>query len=445
MKIYREKLFIVLAVCTAAMFLSLAACSSGGGDDSPPDVSIGSADDLMKIGVDSSFPLNGNYTLTDDITLANWMPIGARARAPFTGPFNGDGKTITLNGFDSAADTIIGSSYAYLEADGAGYTVAFASLGIFWYTDGASIKNLTVEVNIGADGALQVASTGDDENGGGTYAGGLVGIARNTVLEDITVSGNLKISKANAAGAERARLTVGGIAGRLIGTNGGAAKISGCYSSVTVHGEKMNAGVSVTAGGIVGKNHGGRIENSGSSGAVTVIADCPHDNEAGGIAGGSGHNGALIINCSSSSIVSVTNTGMGVAKGGGLVGEAEAMSGIRDSYATGDVSASGTGAEAGGLVGRIEIEESGYGCTLSDCYATGNVTFISGGAAGGIVGQNRVRNNGFITIERCYYKTPGVVSGTGTKGLIYGYEDNQGGTITIGTECASGSTGSVVP
>jgi hypothetical protein len=94
-------------------------------------------------------------------------------------------------------------------------------------------------------------------------------------------------------------------------------------------------------------------------------------------------------------------------------------------------------------VGIIEIEESGYGCTLSDCYATATVTLINGGAAGGIAGNLDVENNGFITIERCYYNTVHGISGPGSKGLIFGYDGNSGGTITIGPECTSDSTGSV--
>jgi hypothetical protein len=441
-----KKFHGILCPLIAAALLFAACSSSGDDDDSPPEISIDGVDSLMKIG--SDYPMNGNYTLQGNIDLgSNWMPIGAESKLPFTGTFDGNGHTITLNGFDSAADAIQSSFYAYSEEEKNGYTSSFAALGIFRYADGASIKNLTVTVDIGTDGIPQeVAETGDDDEGG-TWVGSVVGLARNTVLENITATGNLKIAKAKDPdpGIERARLDVGGIAGSIVRTGGGKAGIYDSNSSVNVRGEKKSEGVSVQAGGIVARNTGGRIENCLSSETVTVIADYSSDNEAGGIAGGSGHNGSLIINCSSSSLVSVTSTG--VAKGGGLVGECE-IGGISGSHATGNVNAFSSGsAEAGGLVGRIEIDTSGTVFSLSDCYATGLVSATNGNA-GGIVGCNKAKDGGAINITQCYYNTAnGISSSGGSPGLISGYNDNGGGTgtITIGPECVSGSTGSVSP
>jgi len=63
-------------------------------------IQISSQEDIAKIGVAGTHPLSGTYVLTNNITLTNWTPIGASA-TPFTGKFNGNRKTITLNGFDS--------------------------------------------------------------------------------------------------------------------------------------------------------------------------------------------------------------------------------------------------------------------------------------------------------------------------------------------------------
>jgi hypothetical protein len=66
------------------------------------DILISSQADMAKIGVDPAYPLSRSYVLTDNITLADYTPIGT-ATTPFTGKFLGNGKTITLNSFSSTA------------------------------------------------------------------------------------------------------------------------------------------------------------------------------------------------------------------------------------------------------------------------------------------------------------------------------------------------------
>ena len=90
---------------------------------------ITSQADLEKIGVEASHPLSGNYLLENDITITDWLPIGDEA-FPFSGVFDGNGRTITLNSFDASA--LLEKSY----------------IGIFGYARGTSaravIKNMTI-------------------------------------------------------------------------------------------------------------------------------------------------------------------------------------------------------------------------------------------------------------------------------------------------------------
>ena len=69
-------------------------------------IQISSAQDLAKIGKDASFPMNGDYELTQDIDLSsidNWVPIGGASgesyglvsgERVFSGTFDGKGHTI---------------------------------------------------------------------------------------------------------------------------------------------------------------------------------------------------------------------------------------------------------------------------------------------------------------------------------------------------------------
>ena len=95
-------------------------------------ISIASASDFAKIGVDAEYPLSGNYRVTRDFTItdANYQPIGTYA-APFTGAFDGNGMTITVD-------------LTYTKADTTATITDCAYVGLFGCIESASITDLTV-------------------------------------------------------------------------------------------------------------------------------------------------------------------------------------------------------------------------------------------------------------------------------------------------------------
>ena len=121
---------------------------------------IRSEADLAKIGTETSHPLSGTYLLENDISLANWLPIGDETY-PFTGIFDGNGRTITLNSFAVAA--LSEKNY----------------LGIFSYVKGTSaravIKNLAIVSSVNA--ASETASA----------IGLVAGYAETAEIENITL------------------------------------------------------------------------------------------------------------------------------------------------------------------------------------------------------------------------------------------------------------------
>lgn len=171
-------------------------------------ISIGTAEDLQKIGSDAAYPMSGDYQLTADIDLSgsDWEPMGgylgnkgtcnpAEANV-FSGTFDGQGHVIsglTINLSDSIDQankygqvglfSVIGSDSAsdYAEVK----NLIFTDVNIYTdFPDGlAAVGTLAGEVNgyanisgiVVVDGTLMVNPTGSCDTVG---AGGIIGECR---------------------------------------------------------------------------------------------------------------------------------------------------------------------------------------------------------------------------------------------------------------------------
>ena len=275
---------------------------------------------------------DGHFKLIDDIDLsdylsdggggwnegAGWKPIGTYDD-PFTGSFDGDGHTIS-GLFIYRGDT--------------------EGVGLFGYTDGATIKDVKLD---NAD------ITGD------AYVGCLVGDKENSTISGCSAE-NVKVTGFNSVGGLVGYNTSGNI------TNSFAtAEVSGVFA----------------VGGLVGNNFGGSIESSYATGTVSDIdSDDPED--SGHFGGLAGRNRANIANSYATCVVNGTDCV------GGLVGENTEEGVIANSYATGPVTGN---ANVGGLVGRNSLDDDSFDNPLIIyCYAAGSVT--GNANVGGLVGGN---------------------------------------------------------
>ena len=205
-------------------------------------------------------------------------------------------------------------------------------------------------------------------------------------------------------------------------------------------------------GGLVGWNRGGIISNCYTTGQVTGR------NRIGGLLGDTGIALVTITNChSSASITGETDVG-------GLVGLADEVT-ISECYATGDVTRAILPATGyfGGLVGELVdgIIERSYATgdvsvlvaadhtgglvgenrsSIVDCYARGNVT--GNGHVGGLAGRNGAGGS----IDNCY--STGAVAGVSNLGGLIGSEavgaittDSFWDTQTSGMLVSAGGTG----
>ena len=305
----------------------------------------------------SSFDLANNISAST----VNWnsgagfIPIGTGANGGYAGTFNGQGYTISnLSIIDP------GSYY----------------VGLFGYANGAYIENVGLANTV--EGYSDVGSlVGDFLNGfpassvtnvyntgtvsGSSYTGGLIGFS------DVNI---------------------------INGYNSGTVNTSGSYT-----------------GGLVGYNDG-TISGSYNSGTVNVLASSYN------IGGLSGSNSGIITTSYNSGTVNAGNS----TNVGGLSGTVLSGESISDAYNIGAV----TGAQnVGGLVGyNINI--------ITNSYSTGLVTSTESGASvGGFVGVNGGTISNSFWDTNTSNQSNGAGSGPST-GLT-------GGCFT-GAACAGGAT-----
>ena len=204
----------------------------------------------------------GTFTLTNDIDLgAEYMPSGVGVDTSFRGVFDGQGHKITYTITQQA--TAPTSDEEQLTAQATRYW------GLFGYLYNATVKNLTVEVNIDVDADSEV-----------TYIGGLAAFAYGSVkLENVTVNGDIELGYGylppyNATLGTGYKLTA--FTGGAIGyAEGKDIALSGVKTDVniSVAGRSMlnDRGTldDVYAGGIAGLI---RTENNTSTGTTYITA-----------------------------------------------------------------------------------------------------------------------------------------------------------------------------
>jgi hypothetical protein len=405
---------------------------------------IETAEDMAKIGVEEGWSLASEYTLINDITLENWNSIIGSNDTPFSGIFEGNGKTITLKSFGSPVgnSSIIPVPTTTINPGPTNLNNVF--LGIFGYVKGAvsvkaEIKDLTIISSVDA-----VSNSAN-----GLSFGLLTGYAEQAVIENINLSGTFDFSSQSGKTAY-----VGGVAGIIIGDGtvvkncnssmdmdikpgcgaplvpglpnpfswaGGfvgyfmmGAGIENCHNSGDVSAISEAASSQVMVGGIAGGSfygfstqYHGYIRDSSSIGDITV--GCIHFWPfAGGIAGtvcGGGwemENKTRIERCFASGTVKVIdvnpNNKMQWPYIGGIVGYVYMGAAVSQCQFDGTVIVNRLNDYSGGIAGYSSnatyIQEAP--CVIEDCWSAGEV--IGYNNAGGIVGQNQQNT----ILRRCY-------------------------------------------
>lgn len=303
-----------------------------GTESNPYQVATAAQLDAVRDYLDCHFIQTADIDLSDYQEDGGWKAIGDgyynySTRNPFSGTYDGNGKSITGLSMDYSGEFQDENVY----------------LGLFGNTSTAALlKNINlIDVDVAA----------------WTYVGGLVGANEGTV-QDCTVSGNV--------------VGIQSMIGGLVGFNRGI--VTGCTSSA---GFPLVDETQAYVGGLVGYNEANaEISDSSYHGEINVTAPYIYGNDGNRVGGLVGINDGTV----KSSFSQVTITGEGVSVGG-LVGTNRGT--IQDSYTTGSVSGK---ENIGGLVG-LSQGDSNKQAYITNCYSVADVT-ASGNNAGGLVGYN---------------------------------------------------------
>jgi hypothetical protein len=414
-------------------------------------IPITSVSNLADIGVDPAYPADGDYVLGANLTLTDWVSIcdTSVGQDPFTGTFDGDGHTITVDSFDPTA------------AQGT------ASLGIFADTDQntttylpATFSNLTVNIaaevikyrnhNLGVlvgnatnaafndvtvTGALNAELAFVNQN-----AGGIAGKAVNAQFNNVIVTADFNV---NSSAGTVSTVNIGGVAGIAQSSTFSDVNVKGKFDDtfmspapsqngklVLVEDGYLFQGVTtpgsdgLNVGGVVGHVEASQFSATGQAApsqftAIVANVTINATNRSGPVyVGGVAAyaNGATIENAQVSGSINGSGPGYNTSAGG--VAAYIINSRVLNSSAAVDVTLSGLSQTfgysdswqiySGGLAGYVG--GSDYGASLIDhSYATGSVSATSpfpyaGGLVGYLYGYNDFTNpakNG-STVSRSY-------------------------------------------
>ena len=405
----RTRFFPPVFFPLAAVFALFLSCEqpagAGGGEDAGISASIADATDMLKIGVDADFPLNGRYTLGADITVSGWTPIGT-SKKPFTGRLDGGGHTITITG---------------------------GSGGVFGTIRGATVRNLKVKVTAEAACAP----------GTGAQVGGIAGNASRSTIDNCEAEVYLTVT------AHAHNSSSGGIVGMM--TDNTTVRYCSASGSVTLD-SGMNEGLMVYAGGIAGYSGTGMVGTGVSGclisasrwdGAVAASGGYPY---VGGITGYN-YAGAGVTLCSSSGEVSVSGANLPYA--GGIAGYNSAGSGqdiatkVENCYSTAAVTAISTSkmALAGGVAGANACKNA----VIAKCYARGAVSVTVAGNSeagnGGSIGPLIAANAGGIAGAQYVGESPEIKNCAALNTSIAGTDSAAGAEWNIYRIAGEGASG----
>lgn len=299
---------------------------TGNGDSESTPYLIKSVSDLKLLSErvnNGTEPSGKYYRLDSDIDLSSetdWEEIGFLS-SPFTGHFDGNNKTITVN----HSGTIIV----------AGVFLSVKSSGI-------AIKNLTVK------GTVTSLSTTVSGSLTGASASGIVYELESGTLENCSFEGTVE-ARSSASNS------IGSAAG-IVGIVNSGVVVENCSFNGTVRATGGYSALGATAGGIAYMQYG-TVSTCTTSSSSTVHAS-GGPSYAGGITGFAMTGRVNITNCRSDATIS------GATYKGGILGSGTSstvLSGNSYTGASQEVGNSGANSGGGGNGGAVSSSSSGGG------------------------------------------------------------------------------------
>ena len=300
---------------------TLEVTTKNAGDDDQTAIEITDVDGLNAIKDDVS----AHYILKNDIDLTDKtlsMGLSATSSERFKGTFDGNGKKITNLSLSSATN-----------------------IGLFAYTEGATIKNLTI------DGVVGDYSTGRASSS----IGALIGCAEKTTIENVTVN-NVKF---DIQGNTSAEINVGGIIGKAEKSTFTNVKATDVNITLSRSRLKINAGL--FSGVLTGKS----VKTVSEDSDQTLLAN----------------------KCSASGKIIATMyypSSEGYTHIGGFSGDISTQSLVTDCYSTGsilitkDTTSSYSNKYDLAVCGFLGCNNQGNGLKISKCLANCAINVYAG-------------------------------------------------------------------
>lgn len=345
----------------------------------PVDVPIASCSDLLDVATNQNDHRYDHLKLTSDIDCTG------QTLNPLFNDYDSDFGDLNFRGvFDGQGHAISG-----LEIDGGNGS----EIGLIAIAENATVKNLTLSGEV----------TGSDCVG--SVAGRAIDSTFDTISSSVDITGDVQ---------------VGGIVGCMYDDRGDSTVTNSTYSG------NLDATYG-TNGGIVGSaemdfGHTLTLDGNTFSGTIT-----PHNgNDIGGIAG-------YIDIEDKPSVVSIKNNTIGTINAphsyyvGGLTGYLYSDSGsstiIKNNHLTGSITGNGT---VGGMIGYADAESNGTTIAISNTTMDQDITALTYGYAGGIVGESYLYGNSDTKLSITNTTVSGNITGDYyTGGLIaYATADN---------------------
>lgn len=410
---------------TATQKCSGASCISQG-----ISKTISSCVELQKIGNDPAYPLNGNYTLAQNIDCAATNPANPSNAGSMWDKTTANDATHF--GFGGTGFKPIGQTTPYFSGtfNGQGYTISNLYInrpsenyvGLIGYASSMTIRNLgLIDTNIIGNnyvGAIVGRGHGDIYNSynnspnsntvstvnGKTYVGGLIGAHCGTISD----SHNTGSVLAGMSYVVNGWLSVGKDVGGLVGHNdcssSGIHKITNSYNTGNIHGRQY-------LGGLIGYGYNTTISRSYNTGWISGKPNQNNDSEVsylGGIAGYLASTGSVSDSYANGGVASGYEAGAYDSSGsyiGGLVGQG---GNIDNSYVQWGAINAMRGTAVGGLCGSCGTISKSY--TLASGQSTYSGTTWS--SSSGIICNSCTTSNTYYpsTVSLPYAPLNGAVS-----------------------------------
>ena len=268
------------------------------------------------------------------------------------------------------------------------------------------------------------ASASDDSLFANAYVGGLIGACNMLTVENSYTTGTISAS----ASAPVANAIAGGIAGVTVFI------MKNSYATGTITATSSGAAI---AGGLIGNDNGGIVDNCYSTGNIIVSGAYGY---AGGLIGISwggtivnSYNTGNIIGTATSVIDTTTSELDSVVCVGGLIGSLSGNGDIEtvvNSYATGNIIVTSIYSEfntvtvyAGGLIGAIDdnplviVNSYTVGAVIATTHSVVGATIHDCAYAGGLIGKSA----GTVTIVNSYAAGSVIATATFTyvSGIVF--------------------------